>query len=260
MSFATLADLRAADRLFVNANTATQSGENGDEWTLVAATLPTVATTPGTVHTSSSTLFNFPDTGSDEKYMTEWAVQTSSNAAAGAYMLLDRLVSVSQLITSTGTKTINSSALTRYTTGAGVAIFLEVSTVTATNAVVVSVNSYTNQSGTAGRAGAAITFPSTALNVGTWMQMPLQAGDSGARSVESISVTTASGGSGTVNVVLAKPLAMTGVATSPSGTVSATLVDNVVPIRIYDGAHLDMLLTGYAGAERTATSITAALS
>lgn len=258
--FATLADLRAAERLYANAQQATQSAENENTWTLAASALPTVATTPGTVHTNGSPLFNLPDTGTAEKYLTEWMLQTQSNVSEGTYALYDRLVSVSQLITTTGVKTINSAALTRYTTGVGVSAWVEVSTVTATNAVVLNLNSYTDQSGNTGHSGASITFPSTALNVGSWIQLPLQAGDYGVRSVESINVTTASGGSGTINVVLAYCLTLSGVGSGQISAVAATLNNYVVPIRVYDGCHFASIVMGYAGGERTSQSITVALA
>lgn len=261
MSFATLGDLRTAPRLFANADIVGQASETADTWGLVATALPTVATTPGTVHTSdSASTFVFPNTDTAEKYLTEWFVQTASNTNEAAYVLCDRLVSVSQAITTTGVKTINSSALTRYTTGDGVMVWAEVSTVTATNVVVVNLNSYTNQDGTNGRSGASVSFPTNATNVGSWVQLPLQAGDYGVRSVESINVTTASGGSGAINVVLVKPLSFSGVSVAPSSMNQATLADNLVPIRIYDGASLIMLTLGYAGAERVDTGITVALS
>lgn len=259
MSFATLADLRTAHRLYQSACVATQAAETTDTWALVAATIPTAATTPGTVNTGDSTLFNFPDTSTAEKYMTEWSVQTPSNAAAGSYMLLDRLVSVSQSITTTGVKTINSSALTRYTTGDGVMVWVEVTTQTATSAAVINLNSYTNSAGTGSRSGASITFVSTAMNVGSWVQLPLQDGDSGVKSVESINVTTAPT-AGVISVVLAKPLAFSGVNNGQSGAVQATLNTYLVPIRIYDGASLAAIIKGYSGAERTNTSVTVALS
>lgn len=259
MSFSTLADLRAADRLYRSADVVGQASETGDTWGLVATALPTVATTPGTVHTNdSASLFTLPDTGTTEKYLTEWMVMTAANTNEGAYSLCDRLVSVSQAITTTGVKTINSSALPRYTTGDGVMVWAEVSTVTATNVVVMNLNSYTNQSGATGHSGASVSFPTNATNVGSWIQLPLQAGDWGVRSVESINVTTASGGAGAINVVLVKPLDFSGVAVGSA--IEATLKDNLVPIRIYDGACLTILTLGYAGAERMDTAMTFALS
>lgn len=258
MSFATLDDLQAAQRLSLAWNQATAAAETGNEWATIG-TIPTTATTPGTVHSNDSPLGNFPTLSPIEKFMTEFMVTTSSNSAVGAYMLLDRLVGVNQVITTTGVKTINSSALSRYTTGEGVMVFVEVTVVTATNACVLNLNSYTNSNGDTGRSGANITFPSTAYNVGNWMLFPLQAGDSGVRSVESINVTTASGGSGAINVVLAKPLTFSGVINGPSGMPAATLMEYIVPQRIFDGASLCCLIKGYSGAERSSGAVVVAL-
>lgn len=154
-------------------------------------------------------------------------------------IVYDRLVSVSGVsINSTGTKNVNSVALPRYTDGVGVEVFLEVTTVTA-SAAVITMNSYTNQAGTGGQVGAASrTFPAAATNVDTMIgPMPLAAGDYGVRSVETISVGTSGGGSAAVNVILVKELARLPVVSNLSN--SRDFIQQLATMpRVYDGASL----------------------
>lgn len=180
-----------------------------------------------------------------QKYLT-----TLDAAASGdcTLMLYDRLVSVSGIsIVGTGTKNVNSIALPRYTDGVGVEAWLEVTTQTATSSCVVSMNSYTDQSGNAASAGTSITFPAAATNVDTFVgPLPLADGDYGIRSVETLSVATAPS-AGVVNLVLIKPLAFLGLRSN-----SAAIRDSVAgPVdlrRVYDGASLGIAILGDASA------------
>lgn len=131
------------------------------------------------------------------------------NAVASAVctlVLVDRLVSVSGIaLSSTGNKNVGSVALPRYTSGVGVQAWLEVTTATATTAPIVSMNSYTDQSGNTGSAGGTITFPAAATNVDTLVPLPFAAGDYGVRTCATVNVATA-GSAGAANFVLTKEL------------------------------------------------------
>lgn len=143
----------------------------------------------------------------DQKHLLTFG---ASSTVACTFMLYDRLVSVSGVSTvGTGTKNVGSAALPRYsgTAAAGVQVWLEVTTATTTTAPIVSMNSYTDQDGNTAAAGGTITFPATATNLDALVgPMPLAAGDTGVRSVETLNVATASA-AGAVNVVLLRPLA-----------------------------------------------------
>jgi hypothetical protein len=249
MSVATFDDLVALPRLRYAFWKQTASAENPDTWALLG-NIPTTATTPGTVYDDVSDVAIVPTLGGGgEMFLTEWDYLCDSNAAPGALWLVDRLVGVSQAITSTGDKTINSSALDRYTSGEDVMCFLEISTLTATNVPVISLSEYTNQDGTGSRAGAAVTFPTNNVNVGNWIgPMPLQAGDSGIRSIQKINVATAPT-AGVINVVLAKPLHLTGVGVKATPDRVATLMEYLFPKQIHNHASLTLLSVGYAGTE-----------
>jgi len=143
-----------------------------------------------------------------------------------------------------------SQALPRYTTGAGVMMFL----VTTADAGGVSANivvNYTNSSGTAGRT-TPITVATTASSIPAHLTcsgvvannygpfLPLADGDNGVRSVQSVQLSTGMGG-GWATLVLCKPLA-----TFPLQTVSVpTERDYAIMLpslpRVYDEAFLNFL-------------------
>lgn len=114
-------------------------------------------------------------------------------------MLVDLLVAAGNISLTTGAaQTINTTALTRYTSGAGVMMTYEVTTTPGPAATLSA--SYTNQAGTAGQitpsfqtVASATTGRLMPVTIGPFT--PLQSGDSGVRSVETItvSVTSAAG-------------------------------------------------------------------
>lgn len=164
------------------------------------------ATTPGTQYANTGGSINFPAQATDFKHLLTFGCVATQSCTV---MLYDRLVGVSALsLTTTGAKTVNSSALTRYTgTGArGVQAWLEVTTATTTTQAVVNLNSYTNENGTTGQSGGNATFPAAATVVDTMIQLPVGGSDQGIRSVEAgLNVGTAAA-AGAVNLVLIKPL------------------------------------------------------
>lgn len=112
--------------------------------------------------------------------------------------------------TSTSAQTTNlpTAALTRHTSGEGVMAGLIVYTALGTTATTVTA-SYTNTTPTSGRTTTATTIGSTTHNpIGTLIPLPLQAGDTGVTSVESVTLTATTGTAGNFGVVLFKPLAM----------------------------------------------------
>lgn len=203
------------------------------------------ATTPGTAYDDTAGSVFFPDQGSDYKYLANvWA----SASITCNLMIYDRLVGVSGLsTTSTGNKTVSSAALPRYTNGIGVQCWLEVTTATTTTAPIITLNSYTDTDDNAGQTGAAVTFPATATNVNTFVQLSLASGDVGLKAVSTINVGTASS-AGVVNLVLLKPLVYI-----PLPSNYGALVDYITgfppPLRIYDGATLGFAIL--AGAATT---------
>lgn len=92
----------------------------------------------------------------------------------------------------------------------GVQVWAEVTTASTVLAVQAAMTSYTNQDGVAARAGGTITFPAAVTRVESLVgPLPLQSGDSGVRSVETIT-HSASASAGAANVLLMKPIAYLG--------------------------------------------------
>lgn len=193
------------------------------------------AATPGTAYVNAAGSIAFGDQALSQKHLlTFGAVSTQW----GNLLLYDRLVGVGGVaLAPAGIQPVNSTALPRYTDGAGVRVWVEVTTATV-GAGTVALSSYTNQDGVAGRVGAAVSFPFAASNVGTALELALQAGDTGVRSVET--VTTATSTAGAINVVLAKPLV-----SLPLTQNFYTDKDMILQIasmpRLYDGASLAFL-------------------
>jgi hypothetical protein len=146
------------------------------------------------------------------------AVSAVATAVPGTLMLVDMCLYYPgiNMNVATAQTLVNTNTLTRYTNGEGLRPYLVVTATTGATAHNVAM-SYTNQAGTAGR-----TLPVTvactasaivphithsgvaANNYGPFL--PLASGDQGVRSVQTVTISAASG-SGTASLVLAKPLA-----------------------------------------------------
>lgn len=154
----------------------------------------------------------------------------------GTLMVYDRLGHIGAIdITTVASDTISSSALPR-SMGTNdlnnVEAWLEVTTAT-NGAVTMSMNSYTNQAGTAARAGGSITIP-TGANIGYMAKFPLQAGDKAVQSIQTTSVSVEAATTGIINVVLLRPLAHIPIA---NANVATTMEIMQLP-RVYDGSSL----------------------
>lgn len=108
-------------------------------------------------------------------------------------------------VATTQTTNLPTAALTRYTSGDGVWIGLEVYTVLGTTEVTATI-SYTNQAGTAGQSGICRIGGSTRGAASYFGIVALQAGDTGARSVESVTLSATTGAVGNFGVTLFRPL------------------------------------------------------
>ena len=130
---------------------------------------------------------------------------------AGAMMVVD-LLNVSGglngTLTTAQTTNLPTAALTRHTSGEGVMAGIVVYTIIGTTATTVTI-SYTNSAGVSGRTSTATTIGGGFYReVGVLLPIPLQAGDTGIRSIESVTVTGSTGTAGNFGVCLFKPLAM----------------------------------------------------
>lgn len=167
--------------------------------------------------------------------------------------LYDRLVHVSGLaMNSTGDKDVNSVTLPRYTgtDSAGVEAWLEYTTAGTTTATVVHMSSYTDQDGNTGSTGTSVTGVAS-QTIQSMIKLPLAAGDTGIRSVETINVSTACT-AGVAQLVLLKPLVT--VALSANSWQERDLVLQLTALpRILDGASLCLM---YETTATTAATVT----
>ena len=134
----------------------------------------------------------------------------NSSGTAGATVVPIDLLNVSGgwsgTVTTEQTTNLPTAALTRHTGGDGVFIGIVIYTIVGTTATTISVR-YTNQAGTANRTSTVTSFGGTGFReAGRLILIPLQAGDTGVRSVEGVTVTATTGTAGNFGVCLFKPL------------------------------------------------------
>ena len=194
------------------------------------------------------------------KHLLNAAAQTAAATTAPAVLMLVDLLGFYPItsVTTTGAQTLNNTVtLPRYTDGAGVQAFLTPSTVMGAATPNLSIG-YTNSANVASRATpATLPIGNTAAAVTSVVYsgtgagkfgpfMPLQAGDAGIRSVQSVNLS-ASYVSGVLNLVLCKPL-MTLPITTLGVTAERDLVNQFMSMpKIFDGACLSwMMLAGAA--------------
>ena len=204
------------------------------------------------------------DVSPDTKHLTNiGAYSAVSTAVPGVLMLVDMClyypgISMNSAVAQT---LVNTNTLTRYTDGAGLRASLVIQSTAGATAHNINI-SYTNQAGVSGRtlpvtvAGTAsaivphITHSGTAANnYGPFL--PLAAGDTGIRSVQSVTLSAASL-AGTAALVLYKPLAVLPITTL--GVAAERDLMNQLPSlpRLRDGCCLSLLY--FAGAACAAST------
>jgi len=194
--------------------------------------------------------------GTGYKHLLTAAAQTAAATTAPCVLMLVDLLGFYPIttVTTTTAQTLNNTVtLPRYTDGAGVQAFLTPSTVMGAATPNLSLSSYTNSAGTASRA-TPTTLPigNTAAAVTSIVYsgtgsgkygpfMPLQAGDAGIRSVQTVTISV-SYVSGVLNLVLCKPL-LTLPITTLGVTAERDLVNQFASMpKVYDGACLAWLM------------------
>lgn len=189
------------------------------------------------------------------KHLLNAAAQTAAATTAPCVLMLVDLLGfypITTVTTTTPQTLSNGVALPRYADGAGVQAFLTPSTVMGAATPNLSIG-YTNSANVASRAtpatlpvgnsAAAVTsIAYSGAGVGKYGPfMPLQAGDAGIRSVQSITLS-ASYLSGVLNLVMCRPL-MTLPVTTLGVTAERDLVNQFASMpKIYDGACLGWLM------------------
>ena len=193
--------------------------------------------------------------GTGYKVLLNAAAQTAAATTAPCVLMLVDLLGFYPIttVTTTTAQTLNNTVtLPRYTDGAGVQAFLTPSTVMGAATPNLSIG-YTNSAGTASRAtpttlpiGNSAAAVTSIVYSGTGAGkfgpfMPLQAGDAGVRSVQTVTIAT-SYVSGVLNLVLCKPL-LTLPITTLGVTAERDLVNQFASMpKVHDGACLAWLM------------------
>jgi hypothetical protein len=173
---------------------------------LPAPATPTTSVALG--KTSDNAIDPIPDATSGKLQIIGGRFNTSGQAGATvvAIDLLNVSGGLSGTVTTEQTTNLPTAALTRHTGGDGVFIGIVIYSTVGTTATTISVR-YTNQAGTASRASTVTAFGATGFReAGRLIQIPLQAGDTGVRSVEGVTLTATTGTTGNFGVCLFKPL------------------------------------------------------
>lgn len=186
----------------------------------------TVAGTPGAGSTpstgsgqacTSSTAGALSFVNPSSPSLTYLARALANTATVGSLTIYDRLVTTSGLSgTSTGTQTITSTALTRYTSGVGVTAWIEWYTATGGTQANLTFT-YTNDAGTTAQTAPVLAFQATPV-AGQMQPIPLN-GKDGIRVAESATLSVSTGTAGNFGITLMRrlltiplPLANSGVA------------------------------------------------
>ena len=237
---------------------------SGRPWTpLLTAGIPGAATAPtpgvaGAAQTSLAGSIPFTNpAGGQSTYLARFAPTISANA--GAVALWDLLWINSGLsITLATAQTVNSAAwpardINGSTNGDGVYIALLIVGATGAGTPTISM-SYTNSAGTSGRTGTNIFATGAVSPIGALYPLGLQAGDTGVRSIQSLTFTSP-WASGTFALIAYREIARVNVV---SPTVSSTIdaVSGGLP-KLYDNSVLfPLLVPGTTTAMQMAGSVT----
>lgn len=218
---------------------------------LPVPTSPTTAVAPGT---TANTAFPLP-TVSGTRRLKFIGGNTTSYFGNGYFLLIDILShqgDLSGTVTTAQTTNLPTAALTRCTSGVGVMMGLTIYTQIGSTATTVSAT-YTNQAGTGSRVTPLTTFGGSGFREATRMiLLPLQYGDTGVRSVESVTVTATTGTAGAFGVTLFKPLGVFAV-DEVGRSNDFDFVTGRMPAGIPDVTGACLSLLSFAGSNATAT-------
>jgi hypothetical protein len=172
---------------------------------------PSVPTASEVLDKNSAQAMTFIPTTSSGVLQLLGARLNSSLSSGIGVILMDLLVhngGLSGTETTEQTTNLPTAALTRYTGGEGVMGAIIIYTQVGTTATTFTVK-YTNQAGTSGRTSIVSQIGATNFReAGALLPIPLEAGDTGIRSIESVTLAATTGTVGNFGVCLFKPLAM----------------------------------------------------
>jgi hypothetical protein len=147
--------------------------------------------------------------------------KTLTPLVAGTYLLYDRLFHIGGLSgTSTSAQSVQGSpaspALTRNTGGAGNIAWYEIYTLIGATGTTLTMN-YTNQAGTSGQTSTINIGATNFREVTRVQRIPLAAGDTGIRAINTVQNTATTGTVGNFGITIAQPLAWLPVGAAGTG-------------------------------------------
>lgn len=180
-------------------------------------------------------------TGGRTKYLTSFCAFCRIQAN---FFLYDRLADISGLSGTTITEqSITGLSVSRYTGAASVGneIWLEIYTAIGASATTVKAK-YTNQAGTTGQLTPLIAFGSAGdLEATRMIHLPLASGDTGVRSVESVTVTATTGTAGDFGVTIVRRIAACAMGLDGTMGVTNLLTGRPGPAAVADLACLSLI-------------------
>lgn len=204
-----------------NSMSITSNGRLDSYWTLAdcwvsiitqaAGAVGAAPSTPATLSKSNTTAANYYVPNQSPNSVRLIGARLTVPSIHSTIVVIDRLshqAGLSGTVTTPQTTNLPTAALTRYTDGVGVMAGLSIYSWIGSTATTFTV-SYTNQAGTSGRTSTAHAIGGSSKQAdSSFVPIPLQQGDTGVRSVESVTLAGTTGGAGNFGVVLFKPLAV----------------------------------------------------
>jgi len=216
-----------------------------------SASLAGAIVEPGMYGAGAMMPWNDPPGGANA-YLARFQAQAvfAGGQGVAGFVLCDRLWHNGGIsIGGTGAQTVNSVAfpardMNGTSDGEGVLIGFEFSVNTNVVAPPTMTLSYTNQSGTAGRTGNAFTPSAVVSNAvaSGFSLFSLQGGDTGVRSVQTLTINSAAWSAGSIHLVAFRPIAYLD-AETPNRTYSIDASTGVVH-RLYNQSALFVLVAG----------------
>lgn len=202
------------------AATAPIVGRMASMWTYdgypAGGAVPTAAAIPDRT-TTGALSFTAPG-GSREKFMISVGAVPSGS---GVFLLYDRLFHIGGLSgTVTTAQTVQGSpaspALTRNTGGVGNIAWYEIYTIIGTTSTTLTMN-YTDQDGNTGQTSTINIGATNFREVTRIQRIPLAAGDSGIRAINTVQLSASTGTAGNFGITIAQPLAWLPINAAGSG-------------------------------------------
>lgn len=177
-------------------------------WRLFVPAPATPTTSVALDKSSDVAIGPIPDSSTGQLAILGGRFNTSDTAGVSLTVidLLNHSGGLNATVTTEQTTNLPTAALTRHTSGEGVMAALICYAQNGSTATTVTVR-YTNQSGTPNQVSTSVQFGGSGYReVNRLILIPLQAGDTGVRSVEGVTFASSTGSNANVGVVLFKPL------------------------------------------------------